>query len=65
MKNRAVHGILLVIRVERGIHMDKNEKKELECAAYRIRRHAMDAVDQAASGHPGGSLSIAEILSVL
>lgn len=65
MKNRAVHGILLVIRVERGIHMDKNEKKELECAAYRIRRHAIDAVYHAASGHPGGSLSIAEILSVL
>lgn len=65
MKNRAVHGILLVIRVERGIHMDKNEKKELECAAYRIRRHVIDAVYHAASGHPGGSLSIAEILSVL
>ncbi len=44
----------------------KNSKKAyLELMAYKIRRNALDAVYSAASGHPGGSLSIAEILSVL
>ena len=38
---------------------------ELELKAYKIRKHAIDAVYSAASGHPGGSLSIADILSVL
>lgn len=37
----------------------------LKLTAYKIRRHALDAVHSASSGHPGGSLSIAEILSVL
>lgn len=39
--------------------------RELELAAYRIRRHAITAVHAAKSGHPGGSLSIADILSLL
>ena len=38
---------------------------QLELTAYKIRRHAITAVYSAASGHPGGSLSIADILSVL
>ena len=38
---------------------------QLELIAYRIRRHAVTAVYSAASGLPGGSLSIADILSVL
>ena len=38
---------------------------QLELMAYKIRRHAVTAVYSAASGHPGGSLSIADILSVL
>lgn len=38
---------------------------QLELIAYKIRRHAVTAVYSAASGHPGGSLSIADILSVL
>jgi len=37
----------------------------LELTAYKIRKHAIDAVYSASSGHPGGSLSIADILSVL
>lgn len=37
----------------------------LEKTAYKIRKHALEAVYSAASGHPGGSLSIADILSVL
>ncbi len=43
--------------------MDK--ETSLKLTAYKIRRHALDAVYTAKSGHPGGSLSIAEILSVL
>ena len=38
---------------------------QLELIAYKIRRHVVTAVYSAASGHPGGSLSIADILSVL
>lgn len=38
---------------------------ELELTAYKIRRDAVTAVHSAASGHPGGSLSIADILAVL
>ena len=37
----------------------------LELTAYKIRKHAIDGVYNAASGHPGGSLSISDILSVL
>ena len=33
--------------------------------AYKIRKHAIDGVYNAASGHPGGSLSISDILAVL
>lgn len=45
--------------------MDKKRAKELELIAYKIRRHALEAVYSAGSGHPGGSLSIAEVMSVL
>ena len=45
--------------------MNPSIKKELELEAYRIRKHAVTAVYSAASGHRGGSLCIAEILSVL
>ena len=38
---------------------------ELARVAYKIRKNAVTAVYSAASGHPGGSLSIAEIMSVL
>ncbi len=38
---------------------------QLELISYKIRKHAIDGVHAAKSGHPGGSLSIADILSVL
>ena len=38
---------------------------QLELVAYKIRRHALNGIYNAKSGHPGGSLSIADILSVL
>ena len=39
--------------------------KELELTAYKIRRDILTEVFNAKSGHPGGSLSIADILAVL
>jgi len=38
---------------------------QLELIAYKIRKHAIDGVYSAKSGHPGGSLSIADIMAVL
>ncbi|MBE6611168.1 MAG: transketolase [Ruminococcaceae bacterium] len=45
--------------------MTESRKNELTRIAYEIRRGALDAVYSAASGHPGGSLSIADILAYL
>jgi transketolase len=45
--------------------MTEIRKKELSRIAFNIRKGAVDAVYSAASGHPGGSLSIAEILAYL
>ena len=45
--------------------MDANKKKQLQIMAYQIRKGALTAIYSAASGHPGGSLSIAEIMSTL
>ena len=45
--------------------MVESRKKELTRLAYEIRRGALTAVYSAASGHPGGSLSIADILAYL
>ena len=38
---------------------------QLELIAYKVRKHAICGVHSAKSGHPGGSLSIADILTVL
>ena len=45
--------------------MDSVKKQELEKIAAKIRIGALTAVTSASSGHPGGSLSIAEILAYL
>ncbi len=39
--------------------------KELEKIAKKVRQGIIEAVYSAQSGHPGGSLSIADILTVL
>lgn len=41
------------------------DKKQLERVANRLRILTVEAIYQAQSGHPGGSLSICDILSVL
>ena len=45
--------------------MDAAEKKQLEITACKIRMGIIEGVHSAKSGHPGGSLSIAEILAYL
>lgn len=45
--------------------MDKQRQAELAETARKIRVGILDAVHSAASGHPGGSLSIADILTYL
>ena len=45
--------------------MEINEKKYLEEKANKIRQHIINMIGEADSGHPGGSLSAADILSVL
>ena len=45
--------------------MDKAKLAELKTAATKIRLLAVKGVHAAKSGHPGGSLSIADILAYL
>ena len=45
--------------------MDSAEIKQLELIACRGRLLALEAVHRAASGHPGGSLSVMDALTVL
>lgn len=45
--------------------MEFEELKKLEIMACKIRMYAIEGIYNAKSGHPGGSLSIADILSVL
>lgn len=45
--------------------MDTTKKVELQKVATKIRLGALEEIFSAASGHPGGSLSIAEILAYL
>lgn len=45
--------------------MDKKRQTELSVIANKIRKHALTAVYSAKSGHPGGSLSISDLLAYL
>lgn len=45
--------------------MDVKRKTELSVIANKIRKNALTAVYSAKSGHPGGSLSIADVLALL
>lgn len=38
---------------------------DLEIISCKIRKHALDAVHAAKSGHPGGSMSISDLLAIL
>ena len=45
--------------------MNTQEVNKLKLMAYKIRKNVIIGTFNAASGHPGGSMSIADILSVL
>ena len=45
--------------------MEKNKKEQLELQAKQIRKDIVELVYTANSGHPGGSLSIADIITYL
>lgn len=45
--------------------MDNKRITELSIIANNVRKNALTAVYNAASGHPGGSLSIADVLTLL
>ena len=45
--------------------MNAAKKKELQLAAAKIRKGIVDGVHSAKAGHPGGSLSIADLLAYL
>ena len=44
--------------------MDETLKKQLEITACKVRLGILEGVFNAKSGHPGGSLSIADLLSL-
>ncbi|MEW6522449.1 MAG: transketolase [Bacillota bacterium] len=48
-----------------GISLDDQTRARLLDVARRLRRHVLEMTSLAGSGHPGGSLSAAEILSTL
>lgn len=45
--------------------MEEKRKIELSIIANNVRKHALTAVHSAKSGHPGGSLSVADLLTYL
>lgn len=45
--------------------MDKKRVTELSIIANKVRKNALTAVHSAASGHPGGSLSVSDLLTLL
>lgn len=45
--------------------METQRKKQLQITAVKIRKNVIEAVYSASSGHPGGSLSIADVLAYL
>jgi len=45
--------------------LEKDKLKQLKITATKIRKHIIEEVYHAASGHPGGSLSCTDILTIL
>ena len=45
--------------------MDATIKKQLEVTACKVRKGVIEGVYNAKSGHPGGSLSISDLLTYL
>mgnify|MGYP002695885051 CR=1 FL=1 len=49
----------------RDRNMDGNKKRSLQITACKVRKGIIEGVYNAKSGHPGGSLSIADLLTYL
>ncbi|MDD6395842.1 MAG: transketolase [Acutalibacteraceae bacterium] len=45
--------------------MDSSEKKQLSMKACKVRQHIIEGTFNAKSGHPGGSLSAADVITYL
>lgn len=45
--------------------MDTQAKKQLEMTACKVRMGVIEETFQAKSGHPGGSLSVTDLLTYL
>ena len=45
--------------------MELNKKKQLELTALKVRKGIIDSIHAAKAGHPGGSLSSADVLTYL
>lgn len=45
--------------------MDSSEKKQLSLKACKVRQHIIEGTFNAKSGHPGGSLSAADVITYL
>ena len=45
--------------------MTANDKKQLMAAACKVRMNAIEGVHAAKAGHPGGSLSAADLFTYL
>lgn len=45
--------------------MDSSEKKQLSLKACKVRQHIIEGTFNARSGHPGGSLSAADVITYL
>ena len=45
--------------------MESSEKKQLSLKACRVRQHIIEGTFHAKSGHPGGSLSAADVITYL
>ena len=47
------------------MELTMDRQRELEALCLRFRREVLTAIHKAQSGHPGGSLSVCEILTLL
>ena len=69
MINRGVAAVniklITTIPVKGAISMDNAEKRKLALVACNVRKGIIEGVFNAKSGHPGGSLSIADVLTYL
>lgn len=54
-----------LITERNGYSMEKKRQTELSIVSNKVRKHALTAVFSAKSGHPGGSLSVADLLTYL